>query len=366
MIYLSEGSLSYQVDGTFRRYDSQFIREKIAWIEQNNAATAWRRKPGDAGADGLVSRSMLWGNRGGPIAAPEIVLAEESERGFYFVVQLSRAAGLFHYDIAKDEETRLFHREEFLPVGLAVTADHLITTTRNDDGSVHLCSYNREGRDPQTLTAGDTQDGNPFPWKERIFYDSRGIGRLQDGAIGAFGPSGIYAIATDGSHHEVIRESATYDYLMPKVGADGTIYAIRRPYDHGRPSPWQLAKDLALFPFRVVLAIVSFLDAFSRFFANKPLLTAGGAPVQRDYKRMLLMHRYLDVETASRKAGFKTVVSDEWKLVRLAGAADEVVASHVAALDIHASGVVRSNGFRIQDLEGRVLLESDVPITHFT
>lgn len=365
MIIIKSGALFQVSDGQETRYTSQFIQEKLEIAERQDKYSGWKHKEEDQ-QNGMVPRSMLWGGRKAKAAPPEIILAQEHGDGFHFVTRMSKSCGLFRYDRAKDEEIRLFHKEGFNPVGLTVDETSIVTTADSENGTRHLALYGLDGRNETIITAGDSLDEHPFLRDGRIYYDSRGIGRTNDGSVGGFGPRGIFVVGSDGQGMTAIRESQTYEYLMPKVLPDGTVYALRIPWERNEQSWWGTCRDVLMFPVVLTMAIVGFLNAFTMLFAKKSLLAHGGPRTpEQDIRKRIIHSKLVDIEQASRDAGRRVVAPRSWKLVKLDGERDVEVAANVAGFEVDAAGIYINTGFSVNGADGKELYASSEIISDF-
>ena len=116
--------------------------------------------------------------------------------------------------------------------------------------------------------------------------------------------------------------------------------------------------DTLLFPFRVLRALVHYLNFFSLMYSRKPLITASGPAAQADLKDILIKGKRLDAEAALRAGvrlnGVPSLVPASWQLVcRSPQGVEHVLASHVASFDIATDGTILfSNGFGVFVVEG--------------
>ena len=128
-----------------------------------------------------------------------------------------------------------------------------MTPTVGPDGTLYL---------PAWAPGGDGQ---------QIVFQSAGIGRNTHGAAVALSSYAIQKVDLDTGKFETLAEDEAYDYLLPRPAADGSLYYIRRPYKpegHVEVSPWKLALDIVLFPFRLARALALFLNFFSMMWSQ--------------------------------------------------------------------------------------------------
>jgi len=366
MIVLKSGELYIIENGTERKYLSPFIAAKIEAAARTEEHSGWKQKD-DGESRGMFSRSTLWGRQSAPFVPPQITHVHECENGFFYVIKMGRASGLFRYDKETDSEFRLFHKENFNPAGLSVSATGIVTTVDSVDGSRHLAWYDRSGKNEEIITSGDCVDEHPWLGEDVVYYDSKGIGRTQDRAIGAFGPRGIYCVSKDGQDHRVIRESTSFEYLLPKVGADGSLYALRIPWDPNSHSPWSLIRDVLMFPYVLFMAIIGFINVFSILFAKRPIISAGGPGVPaKDLRKLMVHSTLLDLRKASKQGAEAALAPKSWKVVKLDGDSDIEIRHSVIGFSPDSSGLLLNTGFGIFSDQGEQLYRSKEIILDFT
>jgi hypothetical protein len=217
-----------------------------------------------------------------------------------------------------------------------------------------------DGKGLKEVTEGDAVDEAPawVPGERRqLVFQSAGIGRNPAGFQVALGPYAIQRLDLHGESLETLREEAGHDLLLPRVASDGKLLFIRRPYEtaHRPISPLKVLQDIVFFPYRLIVAIVHFLNWFSWVFARKPLITAGGPPREGPEARYLMLWgKLIDAEKAMRaaKAGdAKSLVPATWELVALHNDAEQVLARGVLAYDIADDGsIVYTNGSAVYHL----------------
>jgi hypothetical protein len=171
-----------------------------------------------------------------------------------------------------------------------------------------------------------------------------------------------------GSMETLVSEDGK-DFVQPRMDAKGNLYFIKRPYDDPRlrkRSPITVAKDVLLFPYRLGVAIVHFLNAFSMMFSKKPLITAGGPKREEDMRKMILWGQLVEANENAPAGEDHSWIPKSWQLMRRKpDGSDSVIASGVAAYDLSADGnPVWTNATTIRDGSGVIgkgaLIESVV------
>jgi hypothetical protein len=350
--------------GLTKEFASPFALEKYEKEKRFYDNNAWKNQSGDEGQAGLMSRGMLWGARSmrQPPRKPRMRFVQRVKNRRYYVLELSRACGLFYYDLDKDEEIRLFHREVFSPRGFHVDDDFgIVTTAAEEDGSSHIVRLDPDGRQVKQLTSGDCVDENPFFHDGCIFYQSSGIARTQQGIAALFAPAEILSLNLNSGSVETIKSYPGHDCILPKVDGEGNLYYIKAPYRSGQVSVGTRFLDVILFPFRLCAAIIAFLNVFSIFFTKRPLKTSGGPDIREmDLTHRLLHNRVIDIQQTMRKEGKKVAAPRDWRLIRLRNGAEEELATNVVWYEVAKDGrVIHTDGFTIYDAERKTVYESD-------
>ena len=167
-----------------------------------------------------------------------------------------------------------------------------------------------------------------------------------------------------------ILEDARFDFIKPRVDAQGNLLFIRRPYELPKYSAANLFSDTLFFPFRLLRAIFHFLNFFSLMYSRKPLTSATGPMLNADIKNIILQGKRIDAEKAlrqeSRVHGVPSLVPASWQLVsRSQQGTERILATNVASYDICTNGrIVYTNGrgvFMLGDAgESALVLKSDL------
>lgn len=364
--YVAEGKLYLKRPGADAAtlIESTFAQELIDRAQRGRDRNGWRQQgmmwnfgsggrgilpPGmPDGPPAEVRRVRFTGISPGGAGAAEI----------YYALDTDHVGGLFQYDLREGYERRLYHAHEFRAHHLSrhPTSGQLAMSVREPDGTAHVALADANGRKLRKVTEGDVVDECPS-WivgENALVYQSAGVGRSEQGFRMGLGPYVVHRLDLDDGSMRTLAEDESYDFLLPRVDErDGALWFIRRPYQpHGPPvSPWKVFLDVVLFPYRLVRAIVHFLDFFSRVFSRQPLMTAGGPPREGpDQRTLMLWGKVIDAEkemAKSHRDGDGSLVPDSWQLVRRAkDGSDAVVARGVVAYDLCPGdgSVVYTNG----------------------
>jgi len=215
-----------------------------------------------------------------------------------------------------------------------------------------------DGSDFREVTGGDTVDSAPA-WVQgagsepAVVFESTGIARTPQGVMLGYGPTSIQLLDLGRGTLTAVLDDASYDHLGPRVGRDGALYFIRRPYESPQYSSGNFLVDVAMFPIRLVRALFHYLNFFSLTYSRKPLTSASGPLVEADIKELMVKNRKLDAEKAlrdgTRIAGTPSLVPASWELVRRdQHGQEQTLARHVVAFDLDAADrVVYTNGYGV-------------------
>ena len=266
--------------------------------------------------------------------------------------------GLFAQELSDGTEDRLLHKQNLALQDLALSPDgaRLLCAAHAKNGCANIAVLNADGSDYQEISAGDTVDTHPawIPGEpDAVLYQSSGIARDPGGFAVAQGPAAIYMLNMSNGELEPIREDQDWDFMQPKVGPDGSLFFIRRPYDAQKYNASNLFVDSLLFPFRLLRAVFHYLNFFSLMYSRKPLTSASGPKVEADLRELMIKGKRFDAEQALRSGkkvcGVPSLVPASWQLVRRTKHGDEsILANHVAAFDVAPDGsLIFSNGFGV-------------------
>jgi len=285
------------------------------------------------------------------------------DRVFYFLRDEDSFGGLFEYDLALDSEKRLLHKQYLSLEDLRMHPDghRLLCAQHARNGAANIVVMDADGSNYRELTGGDTVDTAPA-WvpgqPDAGLFQSSGLARNQVGYVLAQGPTSIQMADTAAGSLTMVLEDPRLDFLQPRVGANGFLYFIRRPYETPRYSTGNAVTDALMFPFRLLRALLAYLNFFSLMYTRKPLITASGPAVQADLKEILIKGKRLDAEAALRNGirlnGVPSLVPASWQLMcRSPQGEEHVLASHVASFDIASDGTILfSNGYGVFVLDG--------------
>src|SRR5215813_3143528 len=360
LAFISNGKLFYQAPGQeLRELQSPHVRTVMDRMQRHQQLHGW--KEGTAFARSFTGRDRTVSTDAVGIQATSAQFVAH-DRVLYFLRDDS-FGGLFEYDLAQDAEKRLLHKQYLSLEDLRIHPDahRLLGAQQARNGAANIVVMDVDGGNFRELTSGDTVDTAPawIPGQaDAVLFQSSGLARNPAGHVLAQGPTSIQMADTTAGSLTVVLEDPRFDFLQPRVGANGFLYFIRRPYETPRYGTENALIDALMFPFRLLRALLHYLNFFSLMYTRKPLITASGPAVQADLKDILIKGKRLDAEAALRTGvqlnGVPSLVPASWQLIcRSPQGEERVLASHVASFDIAADGAILfSNGYGVFCLDG--------------
>ena len=350
--------------------ESPFAKELIERDLQSRRNTGWKNAPREQ-QSGMIPSASLWGQRGaggdGVLTTRfEQVRPGDDDQTLYYLVAVGETTGLFRRHLAEDREVRLFHRTNWVCNGFVYNPDdkRLVLAALNANGSAHLEVYDEEGTRRGAITDGDCVDSAPslVPGRSRtVVYQSSGVARHpQVGRVMAIGHACVHLLDYGSGKMETLLDDPKFDFVAPRMDAQGALYAIRRPAEKPQHERAGLAlKDTLLMPVRLLKAVFGYLNFFTMVYGKEPLRSAGGPrtpDLDQDLGKLWLHGRMIELSKVKNDPQYGgNLVPGNWELIRVprAGAPAQVLARHVAGFDLRADGrIVYTNGFDIIELDG--------------
>jgi len=362
--YLAKGRLHIKDgEGAPRVVESQFglsVRVRAVRTSQQHS---WKTE--GRGARFMMGGAAMWGAPARDPSAMRISvtsLSRAREPGqLLYALETDEVSGLFAVDLATGEEKRLFHgnSSRVQHPSARPEVELIACSVPHDGGTANLAVLRADGSDMLEVTEGDSLDLAPvwIPGQAQLLYQSAGLGRDRSGNFEGYGPFALHTIDLKSGVIATLLEDPAFDYLSPRVAADGTVWTIRRPWKvEAVPSLWRSLLDVVLFPWRLLQALFGFLNFFSLSYTGKPLANGGTARQKAaDMKRMMVWGNLIDADKEAKKSRARgdeapALVPPSWQLVKRAppGTAPQVVAKGVLAFDLAGDGsVLWSNGSAI-------------------
>jgi len=262
------------------------------------------------------------------------------------------------------EERRLWNdnRTQIRHVSVSRETGDMTFSVPHENGTANIGVKLAGEGGVKELTEGDSFDTAPrwLPGGGRkLVFQSAGIGRNREGHFLALAPFCVQQLDAEVGELTTLLEEPRYDYLAPQGLNDGGLLFIRRPYtQHERVHPIRALKDVILFPFRLIYAIVQYLNFFSAMYTGRKLTSGGAKGREMDMKQMMIWGNLVRSQRhASTDEENADLVPKSWELCRRhANGNTAVLAAGVLAYDVDENDrIVFTNGNAIflLDAEGR-------------
>jgi hypothetical protein len=351
--YLAQGKIRIkQGELAARTIDSTYgnsIREKAVRAQQKHS---WK----STGEDGSPFAAALWGKSAMsgdiPLAITSICGGKEPGALLYSLESGSLCA-LLEIGQLGTEERRVWNdnRTQIRHVSVSRESGDMVFSILHQNGTANIGVKISGQAGIQELTEGDSFDTAPRWWPgggRKILFQSAGIGRNRQGHFLALGPFCIQQLDAEAGELTTLLESREFDYLAPQCLEDGTLLYIRRPYSpHEKVSPVRAMKDLLLFPFRLLYAVVQYLNFFSAMYTGRKLTSGGAKAREMDMKQMMVWGNMVRAQRqADADQEGADLVPKSWQLCSQSPSGeDKVLAAGVLAYDLADDGrMVCTNG----------------------
>lgn len=364
--YLSEGKIHLKVgDLPLRTVESRFgrdVRERAIQLQQRNA---WKTQGSGAR---FMSGGALWGAQDRDPGQMRIAISGVSrgrESGeLLYALETDEVSGLFALKEFGSAEQRLFHGSDCRVAYPCASPeqDLVVCSVLHPNGFANLATMRADGSELTEITEGDSSDLAPYwvPGASRVLvFQSAGMGRDAHGHLTTRGPYHIQRLDLDNGEMTCLAEDAKFDFLTPRLDANGALYVIRRPYEKIQRgfNPFRAILDLVLLPLNVLHALFQWLNFFTVRYTGKPLTSAGGTRQREmDMKQMFILGNLVDAGKVSREAqtdDAPALVPQSWQLIRQqVGKVPQILAKGVLSYDLGENGtLIYSNGSAIYRLD---------------
>lgn len=371
--FVANGKLYYRERGAEAQpLHSAYVQEAMDRRERTKQRHSWKQDTSFNIASSGGRRSFQ-GNEA-PIVATSTVFDCHSNSLLYFIKD-EIIGGLFASVPGSSAEQRVLLKQglHLTDLNLSPDGQMLCAASLQDEGIANIAVLARDGSKLREVTSGDTHDASPawIPGVEnRLLFQSCGFARDAQGYVIAQSNATIQMLNLETGDLAPILEDTRFDFIKPRVDAQGNLLFIRRPYELPKYGAANLFSDTLFFPFRLLRAVFHYLNFFSLMYSRKPLTSATGAMLHADIKNIILQGKRIDAEKALRQEGsvhgVPSLVPASWQLVsRSQQGAERILATNVASYDICSNGrIVYSNGrgvFVLGDSgESALVLKSDL------
>ena len=263
-------------------------------------------------------------------------------------------------------EALVLRKNDFIAYDLALDAMNrrlVMSCSVDYELEHHLCVLSIDGNRIQFVTEGECQDANPFVdprQSDHIYYDSCGLSYTSNVF---FGPREICKLDLATGELETIFSDPKFDYLKAQVDLAGNLYFIERPYqvESVNNSFGGFLKNIVLAPFKILKAIVAWLDFFTQRYTGESLKRTSGrnpAKVQQKTEEELFVEgNLIEVQKNTEKnkglgEKFPGSIPNSWKLIQVTPTGERhILKSGVMSYVLHESSIIYSNGRHLIELD---------------
>ena len=240
---------------------------------------------------------------------------------FYYSLELENGGGI--YKKSKNDpndEAFVFTSNNIVPQHIHADGGRLACSLKYRNGTSHIAMFVAERPDYYEFTGGDSVDEHPFIHNGKIFFDSAGIRRNDNGSV-VIGNRGISVYDIETRTVNELFCSEEYEYVLPKIDSNGDLYCIRRPRQK-EASVGGMLLGIVTAPFWIFAAIVGFLSAFVRIFTGKQLMGKSNRDSAKESAKEMIDGCDIDVEREEKrnaKSGEKYpgYAPSSWELIRI-------------------------------------------------
>ena len=269
-----------------------------------------------------------------------------------------------------DTEGLVLRKNDFIAQDM--TFDHfkkrLVLSVQEQQGyGTHLCILPLDSNRSQFITEGECIDANPIfdpHHVDQIYYDSCGLGGGENGVF--LGPREIFHLDLSTGELETKFADSKYDFLKPQIDQQGSLYFIQRPYLRAgqTESSFGFFKDIIQAPFKIIRAIVGWLDFFTQRYSGESLKTssktAGQNPAidkQKSEEELFVEGNLIKAQKnleANSKQGEKYpgTIPNSWQLMKRSRDGEvTLVKKGVMSFAIKDDSILYSNGKYLIELK---------------
>ncbi|WP_288498532.1 hypothetical protein [uncultured Acinetobacter sp.] len=211
----------------------------------------------------------------------DVVLTSDHKMIYTACLQEGTSINIKSLNDLQETEGLILRKNDFVVQDMAYDeAKKRLALSVNSNGyERHICILPLDANRTQYLTEGDCQDSNPYFDPQdtmQLYYDSCGLAYGEHRI--AYSPKEIYHLDMGTGELQTVASDPKFDFFKPKMDSLGNLYFIKRPYSRdGSPhSPVTTIKDIIFAPFKIIRAIVGWLDFFTQRYTGESLKTTSG------------------------------------------------------------------------------------------
>lgn len=261
-------------DGSIKEFPCEFYDKYAQTLEKLNKSQEWKYQ----GQGAIFRGDTFQVEKVNTKNSYYTSLENFNEDKVLFSVTVKDVSGVFVKDLnaEKDSEAHVIHTNEGIFSGSTPNADtsKIITSLKQDYTTAHLAIFDLNTNDLTTLTDGDCYDFDPYFSKissEKVLFSTKGVGRDSEGNFIKYSPASICAYDTEFCTLEEVLSSPDKSYEKPKDDASGNLYYIEKPVDEIKGGCAQSIWDILCIPYRIIEAIIMFIEMFVVMFTGKGL-----------------------------------------------------------------------------------------------
>lgn len=240
---------------------------------------------------------------------------------FYYSLELEKGGGIYKKSkTAPEDEAFIFTSNDIVPQHLHAVGSRLACSLKYPDGTSHIAMFVSERPDYYEFTGGDSVDEHPFIYNGKIFFDSAGVRRGDNGEM-TLGNRGISVYDIESKTVTDLFYSEDYEYILPRISTNGDLYCIRRPRKK-ETSVGGLLIGIITAPFWIFAAVVGFLSAFVRIFTGKQLLGKNNRDSVKESAKEIIDGCDIDIEREEKRNAkngerYPGYAPSDWELIRI-------------------------------------------------
>lgn len=261
----------------------------------------------------------------------DVVLTSDDKLIYTACLQEGTSINIKSLKDLQETEGLILRKNDFVVQDMAYDEanQRLALSVHSNGYERHICILPLNANRTQYLTEGDCQDSNPcFDSRDpmQLYYDSCGLAYGEHRI--AYSPKEIYHLDMGTGELQTVVSDPKFDFFKPKMDGLGNLYFIKRPYsrDGSHHSPVTTMKDIIFAPFKIIRAIVGWLDFFTQRYTGESLKTTSGnnpAKSQQKSEEELFVEGNLikaqqNLER-NQKSGEKYpgMIPNSWELVKM-------------------------------------------------
>ncbi|AYO55877.1 hypothetical protein [Acinetobacter wuhouensis] len=299
----------------------------------------------------------------------DMILTSDQKLIYSACLQDGVSINIKSLDNLQETEGLILRKNDFVVQDMAYDESkrRLALSVNTDHYERHICILPLDANRTQYLTEGECQDSNPcFDPRDtmQLYYDSCGLG-IGEHRI-AFSPKEICHLDMGTGELETIVSDPKFDFFKPKMDGLGNLYFIKRPYmrDGYTNSPVTTFKDIIFAPFKIIRAIVGWLDFFTQRYTGESLKTTSGnnpAKSQQKSEEELFVEGNLIKSQQNlernQKLGEKYpgTIPNSWELIKMTPSGEmTTLKKGVMSFALNGDSIFYSNGKYLIEMDANL------------